>query len=297
MTVEDLRLPLKCRQSWRAQPNLLTGKSAMAFQSNGPVMLALPPFRGFTRRIILIAGCVWLAELVLGMLPGRYSAGYLILNLMLQPGTLAHGMLWQLVTYPFVGMGLLSLVFALLTVWFFGSRVEDDRGTQWMAEYFFSATIGGAVVATALCCVPGRWVLALNPGHLVLAAGMWPAAMAILVAFARFHGEEEIRLYIVLRVKAKYVALLYLGFYVLVVLLGGDKFGALVALANALCGWMFLKWVPRRGLRYAASEKWFGMRNEFYRAKRKKAAKEFEVYMRKQGKDVRVDDDDKKWMN
>ena len=37
----------------------------------------------------------------------------------------------------------------------------------------------------------------------------------------------------------------------------------------------------------------------FYRSKRKRAAKEFEVYMRKQGKDVRVDDDsnDKKWMN
>jgi len=271
----------------------------MAFQSNGPVMLALPPFRGFTRRIILISGCVWLAELVLGMVAGLNAAGYLVLHLMLQPGTLAHGMVWQVVTYPFVGMGLLSLLFALLTVWFFGSRVEDDRGTRWMAEYFFAATIGGAVVATALCCVPGRWVLALNPGHLIVTAGMWPAAMAIMVAFARFHGDEEIRLYFVLRVKAKYVAALYLGFYLLAVLWSGDKFGALVALMNALCGWMFLKWVPRRGLRYAVSEKWFGMRNDSIRNKRKRAAKEFEVYMRKQGKDVRVDDpdDSKKWMN
>jgi hypothetical protein len=145
----------------------------------------------------------------------------------------------------------------------------------------------------------------LNPNNAIGAAGMWPAAMAILVAFAYFYGDAPIRLFLVLQVKAKYVAALYLGFYVLVVLLGGDKFGALVALTNALCGWLFLKWVPRRGLRYAVSEKWFGMRNEFYRNKRRRAAKEFEVYMRKQGKDIRVDDphiDDskdsnaKKWM-
>jgi membrane associated rhomboid family serine protease len=276
----------------------------MAFQSNGPVMLALPPFRGFTRRVVLIAGCAWLAEIVLGMVSIRTL---LWLNLlMLQPWSLAHGMVWQAVTYPFVGMGLLSLLFALLTIWFFGSQVEDDRGSRWLAEYFFAATVGGAVIATAVSYAAGRWVWTLSPSNAIGAAGMWPAAMAILVAFAYFYGDAPIRLFLVLQVKAKYVAALYLGFYVLVVLLGGDKFGALVALTTALCGWLFLKWVPRRGLRYAASEKWFGMRNEFYRAKRRRAAKEFEVYMRKQGKDIRVDDphvDDskdsnaKKWMN
>jgi len=269
----------------------------MAFRSNGPVMLALPPFRGVTRRVILIAGCAWLAEMVLALMPGQYAAK-LLLALVLEPLSLAHGMVWQALTYPFVGMGLLSLVFALLTVWFFGSRVEDDCGARWMAEYFFSVTIGGAVLATLLSYVLGRWVTALDPAYSIFTAGMWPAAMAILVAFARFHGEEEIRLYFVIRLKAKIVAALYLGFYVVAVLWSGDKFGALVALTNALCGYLFLRLVPRRGLSYGVSEKWFGMRNEFYRAKRKRAAKDFEVYMRKQGKDVRVDDpDDKKWMN
>jgi membrane associated rhomboid family serine protease len=278
----------------------------MAFQSNGPVMLALPPFRGFTRRIILIAGCAWLAETVLGLVAGRYSS--ILVYFALEPGKFAHGMLWQAVTYPFLGMGLLSLLFALLTVWMFGSRVEDDRGTRWMAEYFFSATIGGAVIATTICYVVNywgaRWVTRLTPANLT--AGLWPAVMAILVAFAYFNGDAPIRLYFVLTMKAKTMVALYLGFYLLLVLWSGDKLGALVALTNALCGWMFLKWVPLRGLRYAVSEKWFGMRNEFYRNKRRRAAKEFEVYMRKQGKDIRADDphiDDskdsnaKKWMN
>jgi len=271
----------------------------MAFQSNGPVTLALPPFRGFTRRFILFAGGAWLAEIVLGMVLGRYSAKLLFLTL--QPALLVHGMVWQVVTYPFVGMGLLSLLFALLSVWFFGSRLEDDRGSRWIAEYFFTATIGGAIVATVICYVVGRWALELAPDAGIFATGLWPVATAILLAFAWFYPEEEMRLYLVLRVKAKYVAALYVIGYLLLALFSHDVFGAMVGLTNVLCGWLFLKWVPRRGLSYAVSEKWFGLRNDFYRSKRKRAAKEFEVYMRKQGKDVRVDDsdnsNDKKWMN
>jgi len=270
----------------------------MAFQSNGPVMLALPPFRGFTRRVVLVAGGVGLAQIVMSIVAGRLYSD-LVSRLMLGPGTLIQGWLWQTVTYPFVAMSsLLSLLFALLTVWFFGSRLEDDFGSRWFVDYFFAATIGGAFIACGTCFVLGRWVPGLNVNAPITTAGLWPAAMAILVAFAYFYGDEVLRLYFVLPVKAKYVTALYLGIYLLVVVFSGDKFGALLALTNALCGWMFLKWVPRRGLRYAASEKWFGMRNDFHRDKRRRAAKEFEVYMRKQGKDVRVDDtDDKKWMN
>jgi hypothetical protein len=33
----------------------------------------------------------------------------------------------------------------------------------------------------------------------------------------------------------------------------------------------------------------FGLRNRYYRAKRRRAAKKFQVYMRKQGKDVSID--------
>jgi membrane associated rhomboid family serine protease len=268
----------------------------MAFQSNGPVMLALPPFRGFTRRLILLSAGVWLAEVVLGIVAGRYS-GSLLVHLLLQPGMLAHGMVWQAVTYPFVGMGLLSLLFALLSVWFFGSRLEDDRGPRWLMEYFLTATVGGALLATAVCYAAGSWVSALNPDG-VFAAGMWPAATAVLVAFAWLHPEEELRLYLVLRVKAKYLALLYVVGYGLLALFSHDTFGALVGVTNALCGYLFLRLVPRRGLTFAASEKWFGLRNDFYRSKRRKAAKEFEVYMRKQGKDVQVPDSkNDKWMN
>ena len=277
----------------------------MAFQSNGPVMLALPPFRGFTRRIVLVAAAVFLATWVLSWV-WPTGVAYLLDWSMLNPQALTHGMVWQTITYPFIDVGLLSVLFALISVWFFGSQVEDELGSRWLAEYFFTATIGGALVAAAISYAVGRWVPGLNV-KVAYTSGMWPASMALLLAFAQRHKNEEIRFNFIFRLKAKYLMAIYVaGYVLLLILFASYRFSASVALGNMLCGWMFLQWVPRRGLRYMASEKLFGMRNDFYRAKRKRAAKEFEVYMRKQGKDVRVDDshvDDssdpntKKWMN
>jgi hypothetical protein len=58
------------------------------------------------------------------------------------------------------------------------------------------------------------------------------------------------------------------------------------------------------------SEGYFGLRNAYYRAKRRRAARKFEVYMGKQGRqvhfdkegryvdpDARKDPNDKRWMN
>ena len=53
-------------------------------------------------------------------------------------------------------------------------------------------------------------------------------------------------------------------------------------MGGLLFGYIWLKFVPRRGLGYAASERAFGLRNSYYRWKRKRAARKFEVYMRKQ---------------
>ena len=111
-------------------------------------------------------------------------------------------------------------------------------------------------------------------------------------------------------VKAKYLAAIYLLLYLAFALVGSDRLGAATALCAALAGYLYLRFVPRRGLQFAASERLYGLRNAYYRAKRRRAAKAFTVYMRKQGKDVSVDTseryldsrdpknrNDKRWMN
>ena len=83
-----------------------------------------------------------------------------------------------------------------------------------------------------------------------------------------------------------------------------------------MCGtgrsYLFVKFVPRRGLSYAATERYYNLRNEYYRNKRRRAARKFEVYMKAQNREVHFDADgryvdpdkdparhpnDKRWMN
>ena len=93
----------------------------MAFRSNSPIMLALPPFRGVTRRIILTALIAFFSMLVLALFLRPVEA-LLMDHLMLHPDDLRHGMIWQLVSWPFMMDSIFSLLFALLSIWFLARR-------------------------------------------------------------------------------------------------------------------------------------------------------------------------------
>jgi hypothetical protein len=76
-------------------------------------------------------------------------------------------------------------------------------------------------------------------------------------------------------------------------------------------GYVYTKFAPRRGMAHGLSERYFSVRNNYYRWKRRRAAKKFSVYMRKQNREVHFDKDgryvdpdelrkdpnDKRWMN
>ena len=277
-------------------------------RSNGPITLSFPAFRGVTRRLILIALVGFVGSLVLGFMTPDTT----IVNLLtLHPDQALH-LVWQFWTYPFLPTGFISLLFALLSVWFFGSALEDELGSLWLTEYFLVATIGGGLLACLLTRAADGRIPHLSSHEATW--GMWPAVLALLVAYAYYHAEEKLRFNFIFEVKAKYLAAGYVAFYLIAAMLSGDRLGAVTALCVALSGYIFLRLAPRKGLRFTVSEKWFSMRNAYYRAKRRRAAKKFTVYMKKQGKDVSLDADgryvgpderdpngrdpnDKRWMN
>jgi membrane associated rhomboid family serine protease len=279
----------------------------MAFRSNGPVIVALPPFRGITRRIVLIAAVCYLVMLVLGMVLPDFR-NLLLTLFMLEPAMVARKLVWEVVTYPFVGDGLLGLLFAALSVWFFGSTLEDERGRRWMSEYLVSTVAGGVLTCVLTFALDGR---VGGIGVKAIAGGLWPYALSLVVAYAHFHPEEVLRFNFVFSLKAKYLAALYVLLYVGMLLLGWNAYAMLLALCNVAVAYGYLRQAPRRGLRVGVSEWLFGLRNAYYRNKRQRSAKKFVVYMRKQGKDVSLDaegryvdpdgkprdPEDRRWMN
>jgi hypothetical protein len=80
---------------------------------------------------------------------------------------------------------------------------------------------------------------------------------------------------------------------------------AFAQLGGALAGWLYIRMAPRRGISFLISERWYALRNSYYRWKRRRTARKFEVYMKSQGRTVRFDgngrqldddpDDKKRW--
>ena len=270
----------------------------------GPTTLSLPPFAGATRRLILWNVVAFFVLVVAGLfapLPAAGVAGLMALS----PAVVMHGQVWRLVSYSFLPLGLLGELFAMLTLWICGAMLEAERGPRWLYELYFVSVVGGAVVATLISLTH---VFGLDPLR-VVGAGCYAGIFGLLVAVARDFGEMEFLLFFLIRVKAKYMVAIYILIEVATLLTGANRFDALVQLGGALCGFLFLQYMPRRGLASGVSEQYFGVRNWYYRLKRRRAAKKFSVYMGKQGRKVEFDKNgkyvepedrdpnDRRWMN
>jgi hypothetical protein len=254
-------------------------------RSNGPVLLALPAFRGLTRKLILFSAVVALIVFLSNIFGG--VLGPIIDHSMLHPDE-AYRLIWQFVTWPFIPDSLLGLLFALLSLWYFGSSLEEERGTRWFGELFFFSSIGGAILATLLSHTLGRFIPMLNPVG-KFSNGLWPIVLALMVVFARLHPNESMTFNFIFRARAKYVAAIFLLLYLVFDFFSIRRIDGLNTICNCLVAWFFVQLAPRRGLRHGMSEGWYGLRNSYYRSKRRRAAKKFQVYMRKQGKDVNID--------
>src|SRR5260370_7228633 len=140
----------------------------------GPTSLNPPAFSGVTRTLVLANVATFFAILLLRWLT-PHVAELLLGHLVLEPRAVAHGEIWQLVTYSFLEQGILAILFGMLTLWFTGSLLEPSFGSRWLAELYFSSVIGGAIIASPISFTP---VFALPPD--IATPGCCPALSAPL---------------------------------------------------------------------------------------------------------------------
>jgi membrane associated rhomboid family serine protease len=273
---------------------------------SGPTTLTLPPFEGTVRQLIIINVGVYFAIAVLGLVLPEF-AQVLIDHLSLQPASLVSWpwQPWQIATYSFINLGILNFLISMFMVWMFGSILEGTYGSRYLREVYVTSFIGGAALAAA-----GSFthVLGLRPDS--VAAGAGSAIFGVMVALAMRMGDLEIFLWFLVRVRIKYLIAIYILIDLAVLLRYANAFGALLHLCAGFCAFLYVRYAPTRGLGFGFSERFYGMRNAYYRAKRRRAARKFEVYMGKQGRKVQFDKEgryvdpdehkdpnDKRWMN
>jgi len=260
--------------------------------------LSFPPF---TRAVTWLLGINTAIFLGLTAFGSRHVIDWFYLNIGLVPERLIHPPfeLWQFVTYSFIHGGFGHWFWNMLAIWMFGSTFESSWGMRRFLELFFTGVVGAALttVLLSLAHVLG------DPS--IPTVGASGGLFAILMAYGIVFGENEIFLIpFPFLIKAKYFVLILIVVTVAFAINGGGSTAYIAHLGGLFFGYLYVKFAPGRGMlgRFSLSEWYYGLHNSYYRWKRRRAARKFEVYMQKHDRKVDFDehgnyippDDDKK---
>lgn len=255
----------------------------------GSTPFAFPGFTGATRQLVLLNLCTYFALLLI-RLASAPAASQLSYLLAFEPSKFFHGGIWQPFTYSFVHFGLLETLFELLSLWFLAGFLEGFHDANWVL-WLYGVSVLGTAGAAALIDLAGG-VFGFSPAPIPL-YGCFGGIFGLLVAIGVLYGETEFLLFFVIGMKAKYMAIIF-GLIAIAMLFGEQRMYAFAELGGAAAGLLYVRSAPRRGMSFAMSEGWYGLRNRYYRWKRRRAARKFEVYMRSQGRTVRFDGEGKR---
>jgi membrane associated rhomboid family serine protease len=244
--------------------------------------MGFPPFRGAVRQIIL--GSVAIYVVILLLMSFAQPLGNTVLALgVLDPAHIRQGWLWQFVTYAFMYVDPWQFAVSLVGVYFLGTAVEEQVGFARFYSLFF-VSIVLAAVAGFLLSLTG--VVAQGT-----ALGSGAAANAILMLFYLLNRGAPIMLFpIPIQIPVKWILLFVAAIETAYLLLSHFALFYFVALLGLGAGYVWYLAFLRPKVSLGIGERYAGLRNGYYRWKRRRAARKFEVYMRQHNRTVSFDE-------
>jgi len=253
---------------------------------SGSFSLNFPEFSGATRRLVLWNLASYFIFLV-ARLAFPVGTAKAVRNLAFSPEAFLHlGYLWQPLTYSLIQIDLLSTLLSLLSLWFIAGFLEQFHSENWLLGLYITSVLGTAAAATAISFCAQTLGYSLSGG---LLTGCFGGVFSMVMVIGVYYGEIRFMLLpLPIGIKARYLAAIF-ALISFAMLFGAQRLYAFAELGGALTGLAYFRLAPRRGLSIGLSERWYGLRNGYYRWKRRRAARKFEVYMRSQGRNVRFD--------
>ncbi|MFZ0808487.1 MAG: rhomboid family intramembrane serine protease [Candidatus Sulfotelmatobacter sp.] len=256
-------------------------------RSGEPMTLSLPPF---TRAVVWLVGVntgVYLLKLLVEATTRLPVEAFLKVYFGLIPAeVIFHGWIWQLVTYGFLHFAFWHWFGNMLGLWMFGSAIEGAWGTRRFLELFFIGVVGAAITTVALSYSH----IIGNP--LSVTIGASGGVFAILIAFGMLFGDNEIMMIpFPFLIKAKYFVGILIVITLAFAMTGGGNVAYVAHLGGLFFGWLYARRGPKGALvNVGFAERYYGMRNSYYRWKRRRAARKFEVYMKQHDRKVEFDE-------
>src|SRR5450432_3976595 len=200
---------------------------------------------------------------------GRAIQLHLLTLFALTPELTVHTfMVWQLFTYLFLHGGIWHLIFNMLTLWMFGSPLEQDWGTRRFLKYYFICGIGAGIFDLALNIMLGHW-----DSTTIGASG---AIYGLLLAFGVCYPDQTVLMNFLFPIKAKYMVMIYAGVELLMSIGVNSGVSNIAHLGGMVVGFVYLKSrLPSVRLKLPD---WRGAYRQW---KLQRAKKKFQVYMKK----------------
>jgi len=239
--------------------------------------IGFPRFSGAVRTVILASTAIYIAIVLLWAVRQPWASSVLDIG-GLSPEAVRHGWVWQLLTYGFVELDPRNFLFTMLGVFFLGSAVQGRIGPRAFLNLYFTSLIGAALVACLL-----SWA-GFGAGR---AFGAGAAVNAILMVFFLLNRDAPIMLlFVPIPIPVKYIVIFTAAVEAVYLLLTHYALYFVVLLLGLVMGYVWYRFLWRRA---AASgvirNRVLDIRNAYYRWKRERAKKKFQVYMRKHDKD------------
>jgi membrane associated rhomboid family serine protease len=179
--------------------------------------------------------------------------------------------IWQLVTYSFIHYEPMHFIFNGLTLWFMGSSLENTWGTKRFLQFYFICAVGGGVLGVLF-----SWLTGDMKGSTVGSSG---AGYGLLVAFGVLFAEQII-IFIMFPIKAKYLVLILCGLQFLLVLMP-SRTAYSVHIGGILTALGYLYYFGRLPRLRAVDD----LKHRYRQWKIERARRKFQVYLRKNRSD------------
>jgi membrane associated rhomboid family serine protease len=189
-------------------------------QSFGRGRGLLPPT---IQMLVIINVIVFLLQ----QIAGRWMTYYLGLV----PVNFWHGYLWQVFTYMFLHGGFWHIFFNMFVLWMFGRILEEVWGPKKFLTYYLITGVGAGLINALVM-----------PGSPIPTIGASGAVFGLLLAFGMLFPNQQIYLYFLFPVRAKYFVLIMIAIELFSGLNPNSQVAHFAHLGGMLFGFIYLKW-------------------------------------------------------
>ncbi len=175
--------------------------------------------------------------------------------------------IWQLVTYMFLHVGAVHVLFNMLALWMFGTELERIWGTRDFLKFYFVTGTGAAALTVLFSLLPFEAAAQLRGALIMGASG---AIYGLLLAYGLYFPDRPLLLFMVFPVPAKYAVMIFGVLAFMFSMEGNSGVANATHLAGLIVGYFYLK--GGRVHPMAEAKYWY------LRGKMARTRKKFDVY-------------------